>query len=87
MKTEVVQYWEENNKTMLILTHRDSLKLQTKADLEEDIKRWVAQFHGDGIVIINYQAIETVYIYDLYHKVEPFLNVDFIFCDEAHYMV
>ena len=87
MKTGAIQYCEENHKTMVILTHRDTLKLQTRADLEEEIKRWEASFRGDGITIMNYQAIEAAYKFDLYHKIEYLLGVDFIFCDEAHYMV
>lgn len=87
MKTGLVQYCEENYKTILMLTHRDTLKKQTKADLEEDIKRWEAQFRGGGIVVMNYQAIEAAYIYNLSHKVLPLMDADFVVCDEAHYMV
>lgn len=87
MKTGLIQYCEETYKTVLMLTHRDTLKQQTKADLEEDIKRWESEFRGGGIVVMNYQAIEAAYIYNLAHKVLPLMDADFVVCDEAHYMV
>lgn len=87
VKSELVEYCKEHKKTLLYLTHRDSLKLQTLADLEEEMKEWEKQFRGGGIVVVNYQAIEYAIKEKQYDKIAHFYNMDFIVCDEAHYFV
>jgi len=86
-KNILLPYCRKNNKSVLFLVHRLTLKEQTKADLEEEILNWEREFKANGFYMATYQAIEYAYKHDLFHKVEHLLEMDFVVCDEAHYFV
>lgn len=87
IKNDFMEYCRENKKTAIYLVHRLTLKEQTEADVEEELKKFKQEFFGNGFVIMTYQSIEYAYKHNLYHRVEPFLNSDFVVCDESHYFV
>ncbi|WKG30183.1 DEAD/DEAH box helicase family protein [Priestia aryabhattai] len=87
IKNALMEYCREHKKTAVYLVHRLTLKEQTEADVEEELKKFEQEFFGNGFVIMTYQSIEYAYKHNLYHRVEPFLNSDFVVCDESHYFV
>ncbi|MCQ9281725.1 DEAD/DEAH box helicase family protein [Priestia aryabhattai] len=87
IKNALMEYCRENKKTAIYLVHRLTLKEQTEADIEKELEKFEQAFFGNGFTIMTYQSIEYAYKHNLYHRVEPFLNSDFVICDESHYFV
>lgn len=87
IKNALMEYCRENKKTAIYLVHRLTLKEQTASDIEEELKKFEQAFFGNGFTIMTYQSIEYAYKHNLYHRIEPFLNSDFVVCDESHYFV
>ncbi|MGG0590526.1 DEAD/DEAH box helicase family protein [Priestia megaterium] len=87
IKNALMEYCRENKKTAIYLVHRLTLKEQTETDIEEELKKFKQEFFGNGFAVTTYQAIEYAYKHNLYHKVESFLDSDFVVCDESHYFV
>lgn len=77
VKNTLRQFVLGDSKTMLVLTHRASLKKQTLADI--DSAEMIYGFYDDDdLQVMNYQF--------LLEKGEEFLDkFDYIVCDEAHY--
>ncbi|MDB8790869.1 DEAD/DEAH box helicase family protein [Romboutsia sp. 1001216sp1] len=66
-----------NSKRLLVLTHRASLKKQTKADID-NADMVYGFYDDDDLQVINYQS--------LLEQEDGFLDsFDYIVCDEAHY--
>ncbi|MFB4324706.1 DEAD/DEAH box helicase family protein [Priestia sp. BR_2] len=87
IKNALMEYCREHKKTAIYLVHRLTLKEQTEADIEEELRKFEQAFFGNGFTIMTYQSIEYAYKHNLYHRVEPFLDSDFVVCDESHYFV
>lgn len=81
--TNTISEWAaNNNKRVLYLSHRNSLKKQTKIEMREFNRQLEQQFKGDILTYLNYQAIEFA------SKEQQQVNnqYDLIIADEAHYL-
>lgn len=77
IKNTLKEFVLEKDKKLLILTHRTSLRVQTKNDIQ-NAKLMFGFYEDDNIQILNYQSILT--------QDRDFLEqFDYIVCDEAHY--
>ncbi|EPY6472016.1 DEAD/DEAH box helicase family protein [Clostridium sporogenes] len=70
VKNTLNAYCKENNKKILYLTNRSTLKQQVKNDIGEE----------SNITVMNYQKIEQFIL-----KNVTLDNFDYIICDECHY--
>lgn len=79
VKNVLREFVLENSKRLLVLTHRASLRNQTRADID-NAEMVYGFYNDDDLQVLNYQS--------LLEQDDGFLDsFDYIVCDEAHYFV